>query len=130
MWVLTVFAEEQLIGDLVCREVGRQVAQDAGLAVGELFIQAPAAGPSRLAAGRRRGPGGPGGQVQDLGDQGEVSGTVPAMALEQRRGSSQGERQEYAVGFGDIQRPLQDRSTGALVTRTSPSASRDRVPDP
>jgi hypothetical protein len=32
-----VHREEQLIGDLVHREVGRQVAQDAGLAVGELF---------------------------------------------------------------------------------------------
>ena len=48
-----VHREAQLSGDLGSGEVGRQVAQDAGLAVGELFIQASAASPSRLAAGRR-----------------------------------------------------------------------------
>jgi hypothetical protein len=103
----------QLIGDLAPGEVGRQVAQDASLAVGELFIQAVAVGPSRLAAGRRGS--GLWEQVQDLGDQGGVSGAVPAMPLEQRRGGIQEERQEYAGGLGDIQRPLQDASGGALV---------------
>jgi hypothetical protein len=37
------------------------------------------------------------------------------MPLEQRRGGIQEERQEYAGGLGDIQRPLQDASGGALV---------------
>jgi hypothetical protein len=41
-----VHRHAQLAGDLGPGEVGRQVAQDAGLAVGELFIQAVAAGPS------------------------------------------------------------------------------------
>ena len=76
--------EEQLIGDLGSGEVGRQVAQHPDLAVGELFIQAAAAGPSRLAAGRRREPV-PGEQVLDLGDQGRVGGAVPGVALEQTR---------------------------------------------
>jgi len=79
-----VHRHAQLIGDLVRREVGWQVAQDAGLAVGELFIQAAAAGPSRLAAGRRRGPV-PGAQALDLDDQGGVGGAVPGVALEQAR---------------------------------------------
>jgi len=71
----------QLTGDLVRREVGRQIAQDAGLAVRELLIQAAIAGPSRVAAGRRRGPV-PGEQGLDLGDQGGVGGAVPRVVLE------------------------------------------------
>jgi len=85
-----VHREEQLIGDLGSREVGRQVAQHPDLAEGELFIQAAAANPSRLAAGRRRGPV-PGEQALDLGDQGGVGRAVPGAALEQaRRGGAAG----------------------------------------
>ena len=39
------------------------------------------------------------------------------MPLEQRRGGIQEERQEYAVGFGDIQRPFQGTSGGGLVAQ-------------
>jgi hypothetical protein len=39
--------EEQLTGDIARREVGRQVAQDAGLAVGQLFGRATGEGPRR-----------------------------------------------------------------------------------
>ena len=48
---------------------------------------------------------------------GAMCGTVPAMPLEQRRGGIQEERQDYAVGLGDIQRPLQDTSGGGLVAQ-------------
>jgi len=46
-----------------------------------------------------------------------MSGAVPAMPLEQRRGGIQEERQEYAGGLGDIQRPLQGTSGGGLVAQ-------------
>ena len=46
-----------------------------------------------------------------------MSGAVPAMPLEQRRGRIQEERQDYAVGVGDVQRPLQDTSGGGLVAQ-------------
>jgi len=39
------------------------------------------------------------------------------MPLEQRRGGIQEERQEDAVGLGDIQRSLQDTSGGGLVAQ-------------
>jgi len=120
-----VHREEQLIGDLGSREVGRQVAQHPDLAEGELFIQAATASPSRLAAGRRRGPV-PGEQALDLGDQGGVDRAVPGVALEQARRGVQQENCQRAVGFGEVERAFQGAPwrTGASAACGSPWASR------
>ena len=105
--------EEQLTGDLGSRELGRQVAQDADLALAERLAQAPScARPGRgLPAGQ---------QVQDLGDRDGVSGAQPAVALEQLRRWIKQEQKEQAFWLGEIE----GRSSARLAAVASPSASR------
>ena len=113
-WVLTVLRRDgQLAGDLRRRQVGRQVAQHADLAVAERLERRPRPG------GRRRGPV-PGQQVQDLGDQGGVRGALPGLALEQVRCRVQQEPQQRAVGLGQIQRALQGAPGGGRVAERVP----------
>jgi hypothetical protein len=104
----------QLAGNLRRRQVRRQVAQYADLAVAQRLERRP-----RL-TGRRRGPF-PGQQVEDLGQQRGVRGALPGVALEHARCRVQQEPQERAVGFGQIQRSLHSPVGRGLVTERIPS---------
>jgi hypothetical protein len=108
-----VHRQVELVGDLWRGELGRQVAQDADLALAERLAQAPScARPGRgLPAGQ---------QVQDLGDRDGVSGAQPAVALEQLRRWIKQEQKEQAFWLGEIE----GRSSARLAAVASPSASR------
>ena len=122
MWVLTVFVETYSSVSRIFprRQVGGQVAQHPDLAFAERLER-------RLRCGgrRRRRPSGQ--QAADLGDQGGVRGAVPGLALEQRRAGVQQERQERAVGLGEIERALQGAVGGAGVAERVPGDRRQQV---
>jgi hypothetical protein len=49
-------------------------------------------------------------QAEDLSDQARVPNTAPSMTLEQRRDRVGEEREQHAVGLGDIEGALKARS--------------------
>jgi hypothetical protein len=56
----------------------------------------------------------------DLGDQGGMGGAVLGVAVEQARRGMQQERQQQAVGFGQVQRAFQSAVGGAGVAERIP----------
>jgi len=95
-----VQGEIELTRDLGRRQIGRQIAQDARLAFGQGPAQQVRGVPSPL-----RCPSGQ--QVEDLRDQRRVRGATPPVPLQQPGGWVEEERDEQALGLGEIERALQ-----------------------
>jgi hypothetical protein len=103
----------QFVGDLRCRQVGGQVAQDPDLAFAERFER-------RIrSVGRRRGSF-PGQQVEDPGDQGGVCGAVPGVALQQARRRLELEEKLQALGLSQIERAFQGPLGGGWLAECVP----------
>ena len=115
--------DEQLPGDVRCRQVARQVAKDAKLALAERLGQ----GRQLSQAGWRRS----GKHAADVGQQGGVSRSVARVPIEEVLHGRDEEREDDGVGLGQLERTLDVRFRGGRPGRAAAGrAHREAAPGP